>query len=159
MAAPSPTAKQFPFGNRLKDGHRTFVTFAAFPKWSVFPIEVTPLGADVGEKVNTTTMWNNDVVTYASPQLIDFTDGGFTGAYDPKMLTQALASILNVEQVITYHYPNGDTECFYGFLKGWTKNALVRNTMPTASFMVVATNVDPINDTEEVPVITLLGGT
>lgn len=158
MAAPTPTARQQPFGHRLKDGFKSFYTFAAAPKLSVFETEVTPIGGDMGEKINTTTMWNNTVVTYAAGQLIDFTDGAFVGAYDPKVVTQLIAQ-LGVEQAITITYSNGDTECFYGYLKSYAKNSMVRNGMPTMNLTVVATNVDPVNDTEEVPVITLSGGT
>jgi hypothetical protein len=142
----------------MKDGHKCFYTFAANPKVSLWEIETTPPGLDIGDKINTTTHWNDDVVTYAAGQLLDVTDGQFTFAYDPKMLTQLLA-LVGVEQAITVTYPTRDTECFFGFLKSFTKNGLTRNTMPTGTATVVATNVDPINDTEEVPVITLSGGT
>lgn len=158
MAAPTPTARGTPYGHRMKDGRKTFVTFSAAPKLSVWEIEVTPIGANAGEKINTTTQHNVNVVTYAAGDLMDFTDGQFTFAYDPKMLTQLL-SVIGVEQTITYTYPNGDTEAFYGFPQSYTKNALVRNGMPTGTLVIVCTNVDPINDTEEVPVITLSGGT
>jgi hypothetical protein len=158
MAAPSPTARQTPFGHRLKDGFKAFYTFAANPKLSVWEMEVTPPGEDIGDKINTTTMWNDTVVTYAAGQLIDFTDGSFVGAYDPKIVTQIIA-LMGVEQAITVTYSNGDTEAFFGYLKSRTPNSMTRNNMPTANFVVVCTNVDPVNDTEEVPVITLSGGT
>ena len=158
MAAPSPTARGTPFGHRLKDGFKCFYTFAALPKLSVWETEATPIGMDAGDKINTTTMFNVAVVTYAAPQLIDFTDGQFVGAYDPKVKTQ-LVSMLGVEQVITCTYSNGDTEAFYGFLKSAQFGSMVRNGMPTGTFVIVCTNVDPINDVEEVPVITLSGGT
>ena len=159
MAAPSPTTRLQPFGKRLKDGFKSFFTFASTPQFSIWETEVTPLGATMGEKINTTTMHNDTVVTYAAGQLIDFTDAQCVGAYDPKVLTQGVNSVLGVEQSVTTTYSNLDREAFYGFLQSWTKNSMTRNNMPTATFTVVATNVDPINDTEEVPVISLFGGT
>jgi hypothetical protein len=158
MAAPSPTARQTPFGHRLKNGFKCFYTCAAAPKLSIWETECTPLGMDAGDKVNTTTMWNNTVVTYAAGELIDFTDAQFTGAYDPKLKTQ-LITILGVESTWTCTYSNGDTESFYGYLKTANFASMQRNVMPMGTFTVVATNTDPINDTEEVPVITLAGGT
>jgi hypothetical protein len=160
-AAPTPTARGTPYGHRLKDGFRSFVTFAANPKlsaWETADGGVQPTGADGGDKINTTVMLNQRVVTHAAGQLIDFTDGEYTFAWDPKVVTQLIA-IINVEGAITYTYPNGDTECFFGYCKGYTRNPLKRNEMPTGRLMIVCTNVDPINDTEEVPVITLSGGT
>jgi hypothetical protein len=159
MAAPSPTARGTPFGHRLKDGYRCFYTFAAYPKLSIWETEGTPIGMTMGEKINTTTMHNESVMTYAAGQLVDFTDGQFTGAYDPKLKTQLLQSVLGVEGVWTCTYSNGDQESFYGFLQQASFASMQRNAMPLGTFTIVCTNVDPVNDTEEVPVITLFGGT
>jgi len=66
------TARTTPTGNKLKDGFRTLIAFAADPDVKLWEKEVTLPGIDVGEKIPTTDMHNVTWRTYAPRALKDF---------------------------------------------------------------------------------------
>lgn len=158
MAAPTPTARQTPVGKRFRNGFRTKVTFAADPDISLWEREVTPMGVDGGEAVDTTTMWNDAYQTKAPRELSDLTDGQMVVAFQEASLTQILA-IINVETTITLTYPDLSTEAFFGWLRTFVRNAFVRGTMPTATVAFVSSAWDPAADVEAGPVVAPIAGT
>jgi hypothetical protein len=148
MAAPSATARQDPAGIKLKDGHRSFITFARFPAVKFWEKTVEPFGLDGGEAVDQTTMHNDDWVTKAPQQLKDTTNSSGTAAYDPAVLDQ-IGQMINEPDTITYTFLDGSTWAIYGYLKSFTPSALTRGQQPEANFEIVHTNIDHANDDVE----------
>jgi len=133
------TARTTPTGNKLKDGFRTLIAFAADPDVKLWEKEVTLPGIDVGEKIPTTDMHNVTWRTYAPRALKDFTDGSFTVHYLGASYDQCLA-LCGVNGWITAHLPNGDTIDFIGFMKSFIPEAMQEGEPPTATVEFCVTN-------------------
>ncbi len=58
MAAPTPTVRQAPVLPRLEDGHVSLMTFSQDPNIDLYEISVQAPGVDNGDKIDTTTQWN-----------------------------------------------------------------------------------------------------
>lgn len=149
------TTRVAPVGNRLEDGFVSKIAFEADPNISLWEIEVTPPGMDVGDPIDTSTMFNTTYVTKAPGQLIDLTDAGIVCAYDPQVYDQIIA-LLGENGWVTVLFPDASTEDFIGYLRSFTPGNLVRNGFPTANAVVVCTN--QIGQTETAPEYTA-GGT
>jgi len=158
MAVPATTARVTPNGLKLDDGHSTKIAFAGAPSLDIWERTVTPPGAEAGDAIDTTTMHNVRVRTKASKTLMDITDMSGTAAYDPEAWDDIVAQI-GVEQAITCHYPTGATLDLFGFLKTATPSEFTEGEMPTLSYTIVATNWDPTNRVEQLPVFTPGTGT
>lgn len=158
MAAPSATARQTPYGIKLKDGYRTLFTFAADPDVSFWEKSVKPPGFDGGDAIEQTTMHNDDYRTFAPRSLITMTESSMTAAYDPAVITQ-IAALINIETTITITFADGSTWAFYGFLKSFDTNELSEGAQPEASVTVVCTNFDPTNKLEAGPALVSVSGT
>lgn len=158
MAAPSPTARSTPVGKRFRNGFRTKVTFALDPDISLWEIEVTPPGADHGEAVDTTTMWNTALMTKAPQDLTELLEGSMVVAFQEASWTQIMA-IIGIETTITITYPDLSTEAFFGWLRSFVRGPFVRGTMPTATCAFVSSAWDPANDVEAGPAVAPIAGT
>ncbi len=158
MANPTTTARVAPTGIRLTDGFKSVVAFARDSNINLWEIEVTPPGADGGDKIETTTMHNTRRRTFAPRALITTTDGAMRVAYDPNVYTEIL-NIINEPGSITYHLPDGSTVDVWGFLKEFTPDGLVEGSMPTANCVIVHTDTDPDDGSEAGPVVTSVAGT
>ena len=158
MAAPTPSAIPTPSGIKLKDGYRCFVTIATAPTIGLWTKSATPPGVDGGEPVDQTTMHNDDWVTRAFQQLLDLKESTFKAAYDPAVYT-TMVSAANVETTITYHFSDGSTLCFYGGVRMFDFDEMVRGTQPTCTVTFTPTNFDNVNKVEAAPVLTSVEGT
>jgi hypothetical protein len=158
MAAPTPTARQTPAGIRLDDGFSAKITFAADPDVSLWEVEVTPFGADGGDAIDTSTQHNTVWRTKSARALKEMTDGSFSAAYDPAVITQ-LVALINVETTVTYTFPDGSTWAVYGYLRSFTPGALVEGAMPMADCVLTPTNYDPVNKVEAGPALASVPGT
>ena len=139
-----------PSGIKMKNGYRMLVTLgnvASAPFWEV---SVKPPGVDGGDEIDTTTMHNDEWRSKAPRALKDLTNSSTKAAYDPKIWNTILSQV-NVPQVITFLWPNGDLLSFYGFLKKWEPSDLTEGEMPTNDFEIVATNEDPATGAEVAP--------
>ena len=157
MAAPSATARGTPSGLMMKDGYRCLITFASAPTIGFWEKTVKPPGFDGGDKIDITTMFNNDLRTFEPRQLITMTPGGATAAYDPGVLT-AIMSLINRKDTITVRFTDGSTWAFFGFLKSFTPNDLSEGSHPEAQVEIEPTNMDS-TDVEQLPVVVSVAGT
>jgi len=158
MAAPTPTARVTPSGIMLRRGWKTLITFALDTDISIWEKSVQGAGQTIGDKIDITTMWNNDYKTSAPPALIEGTECKVTFAYDPACKSQ-IEAILGVPTTITERSPDGSTYCYYGYLQDveWGENQI--DEFPEGTMTVVQTNSDHVNNVEAGPVLTSVAGT
>jgi hypothetical protein len=157
MAAPTTTTRQTPSGIRLKDGYSTKIAFKRDPDVSLWEVSVKPPGIDGGDAIETTTMHNADWRTMAARQLQTLTDATTTAAYDPNIYTNVL-QLININDEITVHFPDGSTLAFWGFLRSFEPGDNAEGTMPTATVTITPTNMDN-SGAEQAPVLTSVSGT
>jgi hypothetical protein len=127
---------------RIDDGHPTTIDFAALasgttPLW--WEKEVTPPGIEGGGENDTTTMRNSIWRTKSPKVLKTLVGGSFVASYDPAVLDQML-TLINVNNLITVTYPNGDTEAFWGWLDSFVPNPCVEGEQPTANCTIIPSN-------------------
>ncbi len=147
MADPVITDRTTPTGAMLEDGHASFYAFEEDPDIDLWEVEVTPPGKEGGDKIDVTTMHNTARRTYAPRTLVEGTDGSFTCGYDPACSSQ-IDAIINKPMSITCHYPNGDAEAFFGYLKTFQPQGMSIGGFPTANVTIVQTNRDPVSKAE-----------
>lgn len=124
---------------RIDDGYQTLISFAENPSVSFYEKEVTPPGMDAGGPVDTTTMRNTTVRTFAPKHLVTMTEMSFTAAYDPEVYDSVLA-MLGVNQLITVTFPDGSTLAFWGWLDKFMLGALTEGSQPTADCTIQPSN-------------------
>lgn len=157
MAAPSPTARGTPSGRMLKDGYRCLITFASNPTIEFWEKSVTPPGFDGGDKIDITTMHNNDYRTFAPRALITLMESSFTAAYDPAVLT-SIEGLINRRDTVTIRFSDGSTWSFYGFLKSFAPQEVSEGEQPAAQCSIEPINMDP-SDVERGPTVVSVSGT
>lgn len=158
MAAPTPTARTNPPGRKLGDGYKTLVTFSLDPDIDLWEKSVTPPGLEADDLNDTTTMHNTQYRTKSPRHLITLTENTFTALYSPAVYPE-IEAILNRPQVVTHHFPDGSSLCYFAVLKSFVPGELVEGTPPEATVTIVPTNQDPITCDEEGPVFTPGSGT
>lgn len=166
MAAPAPQNRLAPPGRHLSDGMSTVVAFeldtapSSATALRFWDITVKPMGISQREKIDQTTMWNQDRHTFAPRYLYEVTDCEVQCAYNPQFLTKIL-EMVGVVQVISVIFSNGDKWSDYGWISAFEPDANEEGTMPRATITVVFGGEDPddcYNEAE--PVFTdLLTGT
>lgn len=134
-------ARNTPSGIKLGDGYQAFHAFAVDDSISLWEKTVTPPGFDGGERVDTTTMYNETVRTYHSRYLIDISGAKMQCAYDPKVYNQ-ITAIVNVNGLISTHFPDGSRLDWYGYLQKAQPSALAEGEFPMMDVEIVSTNVD-----------------
>ena len=157
MAAPSATPRQTPGGIFLPDGYQSLVTCAGDPDIEFFEIEITPVGYDFGEPINTTTQHNVLWRTMALRQLISLTPLTLRAAYDPVFQTSILAQA-RINQVFTQKWYDGSTLAFWGGFQNVQFGPLVEGTFPEVTITIVPTNRDN-SGVEQAPVLVEVAGT
>jgi hypothetical protein len=154
---PVVTARGTPSKQRMKDGYKTLIANSLVPTVAFWEREVTPPGADGGEMIDTTTMFNTIWKQFAPRALVTLTPVKVTAGYNDSLTTAITGSLLNKECSWTVHFPSGSTLAFYGFLRMFTPAALVEGTFPTAEIEIVPTNTDPSDGSEAAPVFAAAG--
>jgi hypothetical protein len=134
----------------LEDGYQSLITLENDPDISLWEKTVKPPGIDGGDAIEQTTMHNVTMRTMALRALKTLTDANSTVAYDPVVYNQLLAQV-NVNQLITVIYPNGDTLDFYGGLRVFEPSDLAEGEQPEATINITATNVNPATGLETLP--------
>ena len=146
-------ARGTPTGTMLNNGYQSLVAFTDNATLGVWEKEVTAPGLDNGDKVDITTMHNTVYKTFAASALAEVTDSSFTAAYDPGTLA-ALVTLITaapVNQLISYHFPDGSSWDVYGFLKSFTPESLSNGSQPQASVTIVNTNLNIATPPVETP--------
>lgn len=124
----------------LKNGHGFTIAFASFPNAFLFldPTELTPPPIDGGDAIDVTTDSNTAWRTKAPRALKEMMEHSFTAAYDPEFY-EDIAAAINVNNLITLTFPNGDSLAFYGYLKSFTPGNMTEGEMPTGEGSIVPT--------------------
>ena len=135
----------------MKDGFKTLITFAAQAGVEFCEKEVTPPGLDGGGEIDTTCMKNVTLRTKSPKSLITLTESSITASYDPLVYNKIL-SLINVNNLITITFPDGETIKFWGWLNTFTPGDNVEGEQPTAEITLIPSNVDN-SDVEQLPVI------
>ena len=148
-----PVARATPLGTMLDDGYSTKIALTNDSNISFFEKTVKPPGLDGGDAIDITTMHNSTYRTMAARSLITLTENQATVAYDPAVYPLIIGQ-LNVNQLITVHFPNSDTLDFYGFLKSFEFSDNTEGEHPEATIVIVPTNVHSSTGAETAPVMT-----
>lgn len=130
-----------PTGTKIDDGHPTTISFANFPNVAFWEKTVTPPGGDGGGPNDTTTMRNLVWRTRAPKLLKTLTACSGTAAYDP-VVYDDIPDMINVNQLITVLFPNGDSVAFYGWLNELRFNEIREGEQPTLNFTIEPSNQD-----------------
>ncbi len=144
------TTRSTPGGIMLGDGYSTKIAFSSDPDIEFWERTVKPPGIDGGDPVDRTTMHNLTWRTMASRALRTLTNSSVTAGYDPKVF-DSIVAIINVEQEITVHFPDGSILIFYGYLKSFEPNEHSEGALPEATIEIVPTNTNPTTGAESSP--------
>lgn len=137
---------------RMDDGFKTLISFSDFPSVQFYEKEVTPPGIDGGGPIDTTTMRNNEWRTNLPKQLKSLTESSITAAYDPAVY-DSIVQMVNVNQLITITFPDGDTLQFWGWLDKFTPSGNQEGNQPTATVTIQCSNMNS-SKVETAPVYT-----
>jgi len=151
--APATISSRLPLGIKYDDGFRTLIIFNANPTVSLWEKVVKPPGLEGGDPIETTTMHNTALRTFAPRKLKTMTNSTMTCAYEERVFTQLLA-LIDVETTVTIVFPDDATIAFYGFLQTFDPQDNEEGTQPEASCVIVPTNQDPVDGTEQNFVLT-----
>ena len=124
---------------QLENGHKTLISFAADTGILLDNIDLQPPGIDGGDKIDVTTMSNDEYMTFVGKSLKTLTDAQFSAAYDPAVYDEVIA-ILQVNNLITVTFPDLSTLAFWGFIDSFTPSSLVGQERPTADVVVKVSN-------------------
>jgi len=158
MAAPTVTARVKPSGFKLPDGYRSTWAFALKPAIQLWEKTVKPPGVDGGAAIDQTTMHNDAWRTVAPRSLKTLTESSFKFAYDPDAYPDIIAMV-NIQQSITCHEPDGSAIAIYGFLQKVEFDPLEEGKQPEGTATVTPTNYDPVNNIEAGPLFVPAAGT
>lgn len=158
---PVATARgsRVPTGIKLDDGYQTLIAFTANQTVEFWEKTVQPPGLEGGDPIDTTTMHNTEWRTFASRVLKTMTNATATVAYDPNAFEVVRTDLLNVEGVVTLHFPDTSTLAFYGYLQTFEPQDTEEGSQPEANITVVCTNNDPTDGSEQDPVLVSAVGT
>lgn len=138
----------------LNDGYQTLIRFEADPDRLFREKTVTPPGVDGGGEIDTTTMLNETVRTRSPKALFTVTNASLTVAYDPNtIVSEVIANLLNVNNLITVTFPDGHTIAFWGWLNKFTPNEHQEGEQPTAEIEIIPSNQNDSGE-ETLPVYT-----
>ena len=158
MADAATSIRGTPDGVVMGDGYQTLITPASNLTISFWEKGVTPPGMDGGDAVDTTTMHNTAYRTFYPRNLKTLTDAGATVAYDAAVYDDIIA-LINVRTDWTVNFSSGDTLDWYGYLKSFEPGEITEGAQPEATIVIVSTNVDDADETENGPNFKTSAGT
>lgn len=138
---------------RLDDGFSTIISFAAAPSVKFYEKDMMPPGIDGGGANDISTMRNTTYRTRAPKKLITLDDASFNASYDPTVYSTILASLINVNTLITITFSDGSTIAFYGWLNHFRPASIREGSQPEASIQIIPSNQNN-SQVETAPVIT-----
>lgn len=124
---------------RLDDGYQTLVSFAQDPTVLFYEKTVTPPGVSGGGETDTSLMQNTTWRTRNPKALITMTPASMTVAYDPATYPEIIA-LVNVNNLITVTFPDGDTLAFWGWLDEFVPGEHQEGEQPTAEITIIPSN-------------------
>ena len=124
---------------RLDDGYQTLISFASDPTVLFYEKTVTPPGVDGGGEIDTTTMQNSTWRTRNPKALITLSEAATTVAYDPATYPEIIA-LVNVNNLITVTFPDGDTLAFWGWLDKFIPGEHVEGEQPESEITIIPSN-------------------
>ena len=124
---------------RLDDGYQTLLSFATDPTVLFYEKSVTPPGVDGGGETDTTTMLNTTWRTRNPKALVTLSNASMTVAYDPACYPEIIA-LVNINNLITVTFPDGDTLAFWGWLNTFTPGENQEGEQPTAEIEIIPSN-------------------
>ncbi len=120
----------------LKDGFKSTIGFAqdpAIPEMEL--VSFTPPGLNMGGANNRTSMSNTAFRTQIPKVLKSLTSTSASVYYDPALMT-VLLTILGVNGLITYTFPNLGTWTAWGWIEEATAGTLEEGTIPTLDLTI-----------------------
>lgn len=134
---------------RIDDGFPTLVEFSENNAFGTLLWEknVTPPGMQGGGANDTSTMRNTRWRTMSPKKLLTLSEMTVEMAYDPAVYDDFVA-MMQVNQEITLHWPDGSTVLFWGWVDEFTPNEVSEGEQPTADVTIIPSNQD--GDGEEV---------
>jgi hypothetical protein len=158
MAPPVITARTTPTGYKLPEGFRTTIAFALKPAIQFWEREVGGFGFDGGDPIDTTTQFNIKWHTFAPKQLLKSPEITCEVGYDPDCMLD-IPAMINRQDSVTIHYPDGSTAAFYGYLQKFMPRPLREGEFPMATVTVFVTNYDYVSNVEQAFLYTPAAGT
>ena len=128
----------------LGDGHGMSITFGSPPSGVTIANimkekTVTPMSMEGGGPNDTTTMRNTTYRTRQPKNLITMGNATLVCAYDPQLF-QELVDMLNVNQEITFTFPDNATLVVWGWIDAVTPAPCAEGEQPTCEVTIVASN-------------------
>jgi hypothetical protein len=108
---------------------------------------VTLPGYDGGDPIDTTNNSKSALREQYPRTLIQTTGATATVEYDPSTL-EAIKGAINVQQVITIEFLEGDQVTIYGWLRSFTPSDFAEGAQPTAEIAIESAGVDAAGDEE-----------
>lgn len=158
MAAPTNTDRITPTGERLTDGHSTKFVFSGKPAINLWEKSTQIPGVDGGQPVPNDTMFNQIWRRKTPRKLKDIPGVTVIASYDPKFWSDIVSQV-NIEQALTFRFPNYDTLDIFGFLRAYSFSPHKEGESPEVTLNIEFTNWDPTNKVEAGPVYTEYTGT
>lgn len=152
MAAPIFATRALPLAVRLDCGYQSLVVWKSKENLAIFEKTVQPPSPNGGDAIRTSTMLNSTYETKAPQRLIGHDDAAVVAAYDPHVLSVLNSTLLNVQDSISFIYPDGSAEVYWGYLQHAAKSPLQKDQQPEMTLTIVITNWDPVNCVEAGPV-------
>lgn len=151
MALPVLSVRAIPLAVRLDCGYQSVIVFKGRENLAIFEKTVQPPSPDGGDKIKTSTMLNVNYETSAPQRLLGFDDAVVVAAYDPHVMS-ILDTLVNLQDSITFAYPEGSAEVYWGYLQKVAKSPLQKDQQPEMTLTIVITNWDPVNCVEAGPI-------
>lgn len=139
--------------SRLTDGFSTTIAFPLFPAVKFWEVDVQPPGFDGGGENDITNMRNVAWRTKAPKKLLTLTDSTINAHYDPAVLND-VRTMMQVNQHIHIHHPDGSKWAFWGWLDKFVPGANKEGSPPTAQLTISPSNYDA-NGNEVAPLYEL----
>lgn len=163
VTPPVVTPTGSPGGIKLPNGWQSTLAMSLLPSAALYEQTIMPPGIDGGDMIPQTTMRNNVWRTFAPRGLKTVMPITIKAAYDPGILenlggTAAIQQLININQAMTIHWPDGSAVSFYAALHKGEFEALEEGKQPLVTLTITPTNMDASGN-EAGPVITATHGT
>jgi hypothetical protein len=160
---PVVTPAGSPGGIKLPNGWQSTLAMSLNPSIAFYEQTIMPPGIDGGDAIPQTTMRNNVWRTFAPRGLRTVMPITIKAAYDPGILenfggTAGVQQLININQAVTIHWPDGSAVSFYAWVQKCEFEALEEGKQPLATITLTPSNMD-VNGIEVGPVITSAHGT
>lgn len=158
---PAHTSRVTPAGFKMPEGFKALFAMAQKPSIQLWERDLTPLGIDGGEPIDTTTQFNSAWYTMAFRKLKKGEPLEIVCAYDPDVYNDIITYI-NWNQGLTFWFPSGDSIDFWGAMTKFSPQQLKIGEFPLANVTIVPSMTDdsnPTNVVESAPVYHTAPGT